>query len=50
VALVIGTVILVTATIWGTIAVIDRFVLVHNPNDPLVKAGGLKPGQELQVK
>jgi hypothetical protein len=45
VALGIGAFILVAVTIWGTVAVIDRYVLVRSPDDPLVRAGGLKPEQ-----
>ena len=39
-ALVIGGIIIVSVTIWGTVTVIDK--LVRDPSDPLAKAGGLK--------
>jgi hypothetical protein len=50
VALAFGVVIIVALTIWATVSVIDDFVLVRNPSDPLVKAGGLKPEQKIQNK
>jgi hypothetical protein len=46
VALGIGAIVLVLLTIWGTVTMIDKFVVFHDPSDPLVKAGGLKPEQQ----
>jgi hypothetical protein len=45
VTVVIGGIALVVLTIWVTVTVIDRFVIVRDLSDPLVKAGGLKPEQ-----
>ena len=50
VALIIGAIMMVPLTIWTTVAVIDKFVLVRDPSDPLVKAGSFKPKQMIQVK
>jgi hypothetical protein len=47
-ALVIGGIIIVSVTIWGTVTVIDK--LVRDPGDPLAKAGGLKADQTIQAK
>jgi hypothetical protein len=46
--LVFGMIIIVSLTIWGTIDVIEK--LVRDPDDPLVKAGGLRPDQTTQTK
>jgi hypothetical protein len=45
---VLAVLIIVPLAIWGTLALLD-LVIHHDPNDPLTKAGGLKPSQ-MQVK
>jgi hypothetical protein len=45
VLLAIGTIAAILLTIWGTIIVIDKYVLMHDTSDPLVRAGGLRPDQ-----
>jgi hypothetical protein len=49
-ALILGGIAIMALTMWATVSVIDKFVLVHDPSDPLVKAGGLKPEQAIQAK
>jgi hypothetical protein len=49
-AAIIGTLIIVVAvTAWATVCVIDKYVL-GDRDDPLVRAGGLKPEQSIKVK
>jgi hypothetical protein len=45
-ALAVGAVVIVVLSIWATITVIDKYVLVRDPSDPLVKAGGLNAQQQ----
>jgi hypothetical protein len=50
IALLVLAIIVATAlTVEVTYLILDRFVL-HNPNDPLTKAGGLSPAQDLKAK
>jgi hypothetical protein len=50
IALLVSVVVLATAlTVEVTYLVLDRFVL-RDPNDPLSKAGGLSPAQDLKTK
>jgi hypothetical protein len=48
VTIIVGIVVAVTLMIWGTVAVLNHFVL--NSDDPLAKAGGLKPEQIIEHK
>jgi hypothetical protein len=47
--LVLAIVVATALTVEVTYLILDRFVL-HNPNDPLTKAGGLSPAQDLKTK
>ncbi len=50
IALLVLAVVAATAlTVEVTYLVLDRFVL-RDPNDPLTKAGGLSPAQDLKAK
>ena len=50
IALLVLAVIAATAlTVEVTYFILDRFVL-HNPNDPFAKAGGLSPAQKQRMK
>jgi len=47
--LVLAVVAAAALTVEVTYLVLDRFVL-RDPNDPLTKAGGLSPAQDLKAK
>jgi hypothetical protein len=42
-----AVVIIVPLTVWLTITVLDRLFSLTDPSDPLMKAGGLRPSQEI---
>jgi hypothetical protein len=42
-----AVVIIVPLTVWLTVTVLDRLFLLTDPGDPLMKAGGLRPAQEI---
>jgi hypothetical protein len=44
--LVLGLVIAGILTAWGTVFVLERYVL-QDPTDPLTKQGGLSPAQSI---
>jgi hypothetical protein len=37
----------VPLTVWLTVTVLDRLFSLTDPGDPLMKAGGLRPSQEI---
>jgi hypothetical protein len=47
--LILGAILAAAITVEVTYFVLDRFVL-HDPNDPLTKAGGLSPAQDPKAK
>jgi hypothetical protein len=42
-----AVVIIVPLTVWLTVTVLDRLFSLTDPDDPLMKAGGLRPAQEI---
>jgi hypothetical protein len=43
-----GLLLTIVLTVFGTFYVIKHYVLLHDPTDPLVKQGGLTPGQQIR--
>jgi hypothetical protein len=43
-----GTLLATVLTVLGTFYVFKYYLLLHDPNDPPVKQGGLKPSQEIK--
>jgi hypothetical protein len=48
-SLVLAVIAATALTVEVTYFILDRFVL-HNPNDPFAKAGGLSPAQKRRMK
>jgi hypothetical protein len=43
-----GLLVVTSLCVFGTIYVLQYYVLLHGPADPLVKQGGLKPQQDIR--
>jgi hypothetical protein len=43
-----GLLLATVLALWGTFYALNNYVLLHDPSDPLVKQGGLKPHQEIR--
>ena len=41
-----GLLLATSLTLWGTFYALNNYVMLHDPSDPLVKQGGLKPSQQ----
>jgi len=44
---VVGMVLATVVTVLETFYALKHYLVLHNPADPLVKQGGLKPSQEI---
>lgn len=45
-----GVLLAAVLVIFGVLFAVDIFLNVHDPNDPLERAGGLMPDQEIRQK
>jgi hypothetical protein len=45
---VVGLVLAIALTVSGTLYVFKYYLVLHDPSDPLVKQGGLRPSQEIK--
>jgi hypothetical protein len=43
-----GSLLAAVLTVLGTLYVFQYYLVLHDPNDPLVKQGGLKPSQQIK--
>jgi hypothetical protein len=43
-----GSFLAIVLTVLGTLYVFKYYLVLHDPSDPLVKQGGLKPSQEVK--
>jgi hypothetical protein len=43
-----GLLLVTSLCVFGTIYVLQYYVVLHDPTDPLVKQGGLKPEQDIR--
>ena len=43
-----GLLLVTSLCVFGTIYALQYYVVLHDPTDPLVKQGGLKPEQDIR--